>query len=269
MPKKLNSLKKLIKERGFFSTCDYILHYLFLRKTNGPWTYGTRESYLKDGAEFIDLSSHTVEENRRIWNEYDWSKKGENFGEPVKMYKGIDPAKWKKNLIDGMMLKYIEKHSNILEIGPGAGRWTEFLIKLAKTIVIADISEKCLDICRKRFRPINNIEYHLIKNNLEFIENDSIDYIWSYDVFVHINPTDIEKYIEEFARILVGGGKAIIHHSGDYSSFEEMKKGWRTFMNMELFAKVISKYGFEMIEQNDDLVHKPGDIISVFKKPKD
>ena len=269
MAKKLNSLTKLIKERGFFSTCDYILHYLFLRKTNGPFTYGTRESYLKDGAEFIDLSSHTVEENRRIWNEYDWSKKGEDFGEWVKEYKGIDPAKWKKNLIDGMMLKYIEKHSNILEIGPGAGRWTEFLIKLAKTIVIADISEKCLDICRKRFRPINNIEYHLIKNNLEFIEDNSIDYIWSYDVFVHINPTDIEKYIEEFARILVGGGKAIIHHSGDYSSFEEMKKGWRTFMNTELFAKVISKYGFEMIEQNDDLVHKPGDIISVFKKPKD
>ena len=52
-------------------------------------------------------------------------------------------------------------------------------------------------------------------------------------------------------------------------SFDEMKKGWRTFMNTELFAKVISKYGFEMIEQNDDLVHKPGDIISVFKKPKD
>jgi len=51
---------------------------------------------------------------------------------------------------------------------------------------------------------------------LSFIENNSVDYIWSYDVFVHINPTDVEKYIIEFSRILKPHGYGIIHHSMGY-----------------------------------------------------
>ena len=269
MKTKLDALKKLIKERGFFSTVCYVLYYLFRRKWVKTFTYGTTKSTFSDGVELIDLSSHSVEENRRIWNEYDWSKKGEDFTEHVKEYKGIDPGEWKTNLINTLMLKYIKKNSNILEIGPGAGRWTEFLIKLAGTLVIADISEKCLDICRERFHSVENIKYKLIQRNLEFLEDNSVDYIWSYDVFVHINPTDIEKYIKEFARILVGGGHVIIHHAGDYSNLDQMKQGWRTFMGKEKFAKIVSKYGMKMVEQNEELVHKPGDVISVFMKPKD
>ena len=39
----------------------------------------------------VDLPSHTVNENKRLWNSYDWTQKGEEWTEEVKKYKGIDP----------------------------------------------------------------------------------------------------------------------------------------------------------------------------------
>ena len=265
---KQDTLKGLIKEKGFFWTGCFVLYYLFRRKSLDDFTYLTAKSSIDKENKPLDLPQHSVEENKKLWNEWDWSKKGEEWTIDVKGYKGLDPEVWKNNLIKEVMLKYIKKNSNILEIGPGGGRWTEFLIKLAKNLVIADITEKCLEICKERFSSEKNIEYKLIQKSLEFLEDNSINYIWSYDVFVHINPTDIEKYIKEFSRILVGGGLAIIHHSGEYSNFDDMKKGWRTFMGKDNFARIVNKYGLKMIIQDEESVHKPGDVISIFMKPE-
>lgn len=245
-----------------------IREFFFQKKPKKLFTYGAQKMTLFNGKELVDLSSHTVKENRRVWSKYDWSERGEKWSVHVKKFRGIEPEIWKSNLINKMMLRYIKPNSNILEIGPGAGRWSEHLAKIAKNLILADITKKCLKMCKKRFDSAENIEYKLISKDLGFIEDNSVDYIWSYDVFVHINPTDIEKYIKEFSRILVDGGFAIIHHAGKYSDLRDMKRGWRTFMNMDLFAKIVADHGMEIIEQNDELTHKPGDVISVFLKPE-
>jgi ubiquinone/menaquinone biosynthesis C-methylase UbiE len=217
----------------------------------------------------MDVPSHTVNENKRLWNRYDWSiGAGEEWTGYAQTYKGLDPNTWKTSLINEMMLKYIKNRSTILEIGPGAGRWTEILQKLANRLILADISERALSLCRERFRGLENIEYHLIEGKLDFIDDNVIDFIWAYDVFVHINPTDIEKYIIDFKRILRRGGCAIIHHADKYSDEKfAREKALRSYMNARLFAEIVKKDQMEMVEQNYDLVHIPGDVISVFRKP--
>ena len=120
----------------------------------------------------------------------------------------------------------------------------------------------------------NNIEYHLIHQRLDFISDNSIDYIWSYDVFIHINPADIEKYILDFQRILKQGGCAIIHHSNinsaeknTRSKFLNVTVGFRTYMTATIFRDLVKKCGMHIVEQNHDLPHSPLDVISVFIKP--
>lgn len=39
------------------------------------------------------------------------------------------------------------------------------------------------------------------EKRLDFIEDETIDYIWAYDVFVHTDPTDIERYINDLSMI--------------------------------------------------------------------
>ena len=225
-------------------------------------------------AQTIDLPSHKVTENRRIWNTYDWSKRGEEWTLDAKLYKGIDPDKWKETVINEMMLKYIKNGSTILEIGIGAGRWSEVLQRVGGRVILTDISQKCIEICKDRFAYAHNIEYHLIEERLDFINDNTIDGIWSYDVFVHINPSDIEKYISDFGRILKPGAYAIIHHSNmdlrEKSTREKISnvtKGLRSYMSASVFEKWIQRYGMQIIEQNYTLSHIPGDVISVFTKP--
>lgn len=227
-----------------------------------------RKPLARDEIILLDLPSHTMNENKRVWENYDWSQRGEEWTTDAKRYRGLDPNGWKTSLINEIMLKYIKEGSTILEIGPGAGRWTEILKTLASRLIIVDISETCLNLCKERFRGDNNIDYYLIKRRLDFIGNDSIDYVWAYDVFVHINPTDTERYIEDFQRILNPGGIAIIHHTNN-PSIQDLIKAFRSYMSGDLFAHLVIKHGMKILEQNEALVHKPGDIISIFMKPFD
>jgi ubiquinone/menaquinone biosynthesis C-methylase UbiE len=234
------------------------------------YTIFTRTWFSNRPDTVIDLPSNTVEQNRLYWNNYDWSELGEEWTSTAKKNKGIEPEYWKRSLIDHMLLKYIREGSTILEIGPGAGRWSETLQRLANKLILADISQTCLDICEKRYNNCNNIEYYLIADQgLAYIPDESVDYIWSYDVFVHINPSDIERYIFEIKRILKSGGYTIIHHTGDRDLTSTTLRryfGQRTFMNSNLFTNLVKAAGLNIVEQNTDLVHKRGDVISVFYK---
>jgi ubiquinone/menaquinone biosynthesis C-methylase UbiE len=217
---------------------------------------------------------HTIEENRIRWNACDWSHASEEWTLHVKKNRGLDPNKWKASIVDEMILKYIIKDSIVVEIGPGSGRWTEILQPMCLRLLLLDISDKCLSICKERFNTSENVEYYCIEGvTLNFIAENSIDYIWSYDTFVHINPSDTENYIKEFKRILKPGGYAVIHHPGIYPSeidakgfFFIHKNCFRSHVDGIFFTRLIEKYGMELVEQNDSLPHMNGDLISVFRK---
>lgn len=220
------------------------------------------------GDSTISSLDHTIDQNRNAWNTYDWSQLGDEWTLDATKYKGLDPERWRVAVIQEMMWRYIARGSTVLEIGPGAGRWTKVLQPLCGRLFLADISEKCLSMCRESFRASTNIEYYLIKDgSLRFLPDSSIDAIWSYDVFVHINPTETNRYIADFGRILKPGGYGIIHHPGAYGSRREADEDWRSHMDGRFFAQLIRTHGMALVEQNDSLPHKPGDIISVFRKP--
>lgn len=220
-----------------------------------------RLALLKSRDSVIDLPSHTVSENRKIWNNYDWSKQGEEW-----THHASNPEEWKKMLLDKMMYNYIQPDSIILEIGCGAGRWSEYLQKIAKTLYLVDIAPRCIEICKERFKDIENIYYHVVEDNLEFIPTNTINFVWSYDVFVHINPSDVVKYIQNISRILTSGGIAIIHHSDE--KYQD-RKGFRSKMTSQRFADYVKLSDMKMIEQNGRLPHMKGDVISVFMKNLD
>ena len=256
-------IRQLIKEKGLFWTISYIIGYTLRNRFLDK--FSTKK--LSEGKELVDLPSHSVDANKKLWNDYyDWSDSGEEWTQEVKKYRGINPEEWKNELIENTINKYFKNNSTTLEIGPGGGRWTSILEKICKNLVLVDISPKCLEICKKRFSDEKHIEYFLIEKDLSFIENSSINYVWSYDVFVHINPSIIKKYIEEIQRILKQNGVAIIHHSGKYLDYNNPKEGWRAFFGKDEFLELIEKNNLKIIEQNLELPHLPGDIISIFEK---
>lgn len=210
----------------------------------------------------VDLLSHSVEANRYLWSSYDWSERGDEWTR-----KAANPDRWLRELLDKMLYKYMGRGREILEIGPGAGRWTEYLIPISKRLVLVDITPKCIAMCRQRFAGRDNkVEYHVIDGDIGFIEGNSLDRVWSYDVFVHINPSDTENYIKNISRILRPGGIAVIHHG----SWDEYKGGavvgFRSRTTAAEVERFVRQAGLALLEQNRALVHKKGDVITVFEK---
>jgi len=196
-----------------------------------------------------------------IWQNWDWKKEGEEW---------TISRQWRQSLIDEVLLKYIEREKTVLEIGPGSGRWTETLQKISKHLICVDLADKCIDLCKKRFSQFDNIEFFVNDgSNLDFITSDTIDFIWSFDVFVHIAPKETQKYLMEFKRVLKKGGRAVIHHPK-----EGGVHGWhRSGMTAELFSEMLKKHGFTLIDQFESWgdkrqfdVRRCHDIITVFKK---
>ncbi|HKC59209.1 MAG TPA: hypothetical protein VKB92_03910, partial [Myxococcales bacterium] len=64
--------------------------------------------------------------NRSIWDAYDWRRRGEEW---------TPSAEWKQSLT-ALIQQRAPERGAILEVGPGAGRWTEALQKLAGSLTV-------------------------------------------------------------------------------------------------------------------------------------
>lgn len=210
---------------------------------------------------------NSVSNNFSKWDNYDWSEGGEEWSN--------DPE-WKQAFVDYVLIPNVPEGVHILEIGPGAGRWSEYLAKLASQLDIVDLSPQCIKICKKKFKNHSNINYFINDgSSLGFLPDSSIDFIWSWDVFVHIDSKDIRKYINEFARVLTPGGKALIHHSKNGANM----MGWRSNMTAKKMVKYCNETGLNLNKQFDTwgggrfriwptLAAEQGpDIVSVLSKP--
>jgi ubiquinone/menaquinone biosynthesis C-methylase UbiE len=221
----------------------------------------------------VSAEFNTAERNALMWNRYDWTRGGEEWSEQATVQRGIDAAEWKRRLVSEALERYMPEDGALLEVGPGGGRWTELLLPRSRRLILVDVAERCLELCRERFNDDPRIQYCLVDpRSPSFIRStavpdDSVDGVWSYDAFVHINPTDIATYLGDFARILRPGGIGVIHHTGRSPNDWDYAEAFRSQMNARFFARLLDQRGLEIIEQTDALVHKPGDVITVFRKP--
>jgi ubiquinone/menaquinone biosynthesis C-methylase UbiE len=112
--------------------------------------------------------------------------------------------------------RFISSEMSVLEIGPGGGKWTARIAPSVKKMFVIDVSEEMLNRTRKRCESLNikNVEY-IIANGKDFhpVPDESIDFFFSYDVFVHIALEDTWPYTQEMARVLVPGGRGVCHYA--------------------------------------------------------
>ena len=130
---------------------------------------------------------------------------GLEWGDPEK----IDPLRYVK---DHFLLPYLNSSTRIIEIGPGGGRWTRYMLK-AKKIYAVDFYQPVLNELAKNYNS-PNIQY--IKNNgsdFPSIKNHSIDLIFSFGTFVHLDIDIIEEYLKNIKPLLKASSNVIIQYS--------------------------------------------------------
>lgn len=202
---------------------------------------------------------HTPEVNAALWASYDWSRRGEEWSET---------PEWTASVVEHLLAPHVPPGSRVLEIGPGVGRWTQYLLPRASHLVVVDVTPKCIELCRARFQAVAHLECVVNDgSDLSFLAEESIDRIWSWDVFIHVGIDEIKRYLRQFGRILVPGGAGLIQHAA-----APYARGWRTAVPGGQMAAFCREAGLEVIRQFNTwhdgrrMTPTPADLVTVFAR---
>ena len=149
---------------------------------------------------------------------------------------------------------YVTPDTVVLEIGSGGGRWTKYLLA-AKEIIAVDLNPNFFSYLRERFRDhlLKFRFYHTSGCELDGVETDYVDFIFTFGTFVHIDPDGIYTYLNHMKRIMRPGGVAVIHYS-DKTKKKAQKNRWFSDMNPGKMEKIVSQCGFSFVDHNTDLL---------------
>lgn len=214
--------------------------------------------------ESIKYVDENLEFNRSRWGNPDFWNGKDQFG-----YRWGGGRQWTTGdiaeLADRFLRPYVGDRYDlkVLELSPGAGRFTAEVIRYASTIDFLDMNQSCLDVCEERFQYMPTpIRYYVNDGrSCEMLEDSDYELIVCYDSMVHMHPEIIESYVSQLADRMAPGGIIWLDHAGLGAN----DVGHRTDMTPEKMSEYFESSGLEVVSQ-DFRSHR--DCISVGRKPR-
>jgi cyclopropane fatty-acyl-phospholipid synthase-like methyltransferase len=159
-----------------------------------------------------------------------------------------------RHIRDEFLLPFVNAGKTAVEIGPGGGRWTRYMLGFKKLYAV-DFHPELLDELKKNFdRP--NIEY--IKNNgTDFpgIPKRKVDFLFTFGVFVHLDLDIISSYLENARSIMKKNGDIVIQYSDKNKPLAQQNKGFSE-NTPEKMRELVASHGYRIIrEDTTTLLH--------------
>jgi ubiquinone/menaquinone biosynthesis C-methylase UbiE len=135
-----------------------------------------------------------------------------DYGEEWSSAWGGSAFQWQWSLLP--RIRAFLPAAGILEIATGCGRWTQYLKKYCDELIGVDLSDPCIQVCRRRFSAYPQMTFHVNDGkSLEMVPDGSVDFVFSFDSLVHAEAKVLEAYLAQLARKLAPDGVGFIHHS--------------------------------------------------------
>lgn len=165
----------------------------------------------------------SIDFNKKVWGQYSWPAQGDEWSTPW----GGAETQWHAMIMP--RIRHFVPADRVLEIAPGYGRWSAYLIELSNDYVGVDLAQECVAACKQRFQDVSKARFCVNDGrSLAAVDDQSIDFAFSFDSLVHVEIDTIAAYCRELARTLNQDGVAFIHHSnlGEFQLRHLSKMAW-------------------------------------------
>lgn len=160
---------------------------------------------------------------------------------------------------------YVTPAAVALEIGSGGGRWTRYLLG-ARKVVVVELNSEFFTYLQERFpEDAAKLEFKETSGyELPGVEDESIDFVFSFGTFVHIDPEGIDAYLGEIRRSLRPGGTATIHYADRSKKFFTGRPpGYAGFSDMDAgkMEGFLQSHGLEVLEHDRRLLNHSNVVV--------
>lgn len=145
---------------------------------------------------------------------------------------------------------YIRPGQHTVEIGPGGGRFTQFLLG-SEALTLVDLNPATYDyICNRFPEDQHKFSFYQTRgSDLEGVPSNSQDLVFTFDCFVHVEPNHIQGYLHEIERVLKPGGRAVIHYGDKHKDLAKANPGF-SHNTQEIMRELISKTALRELDHD-------------------
>jgi SAM-dependent methyltransferase len=185
--------------------------------------------------------------NRELWNLYSHSWDDPRFRSEQldpRLPSSTDPGAFRvlgeewanaadvDRVVEEFIYPFISPDSVAAEIGVGGGRIAVRVAPKIARLVCLDISPQMLERARTALSAHANVELILQDGpGLPRKLSGRLDFIYSFDVFLHLDLHTMWKYVQEMSLALRPGGRALLHTTNLTAP-----DGWQMFAEQDAYS---------------------------------
>jgi 2-polyprenyl-3-methyl-5-hydroxy-6-metoxy-1,4-benzoquinol methylase len=117
--------------------------------------------------------------------------------------------------IADLVSPYLGPDVDVLELGCGGGKFSQRLAPKCRSLICTDISPQMIEHTKESLSSLGldaNVSYRVL-NGAEFdgIPSNSVDFVFSYDVQLHLQAQNVFSYMQDGRRVLRDNGVFMLH----------------------------------------------------------
>ena len=149
---------------------------------------------------------------------------------------------------DHFLQPYLTPMTTAIEIGPGGGRWTRYMLGV-KRLYAVDFHQELLDELKSNFKQKNLIFVKNNGNDFPGIANESIDFIYCFGTFVHLDVEVIDQYLRNMKMLLKPNSNVVIQYSDKSKPLGKSNLGFSE-NDPDVMRRLVSSHGYFIYEED-------------------
>lgn len=215
-------------------------------------------------------AADNVAYNRELWDWYadqwrDPAFRIERADEPDDIPPTLDTIgdEWgRRRDVDAIVREYIRPFvgtdSVVAEIGCGGGRLAKRLVPHVALYYGFDISPRMLKLAREGISDAR-ARFELLEDaRLPLHLSGQLDFVFAFDVFLHLDLYVMRRYLDEMARVLKTDGRAFVHTTNltsdggwdNFAKFDQYRPETHFYVSPETVRTLARRAGFDVVKES-------------------